>query len=332
MRSEYRLRWAEELQHANEPLKKPRDLLNRRLSPDDYVDTAIIGGVGLTDIIAGRIDESQISPAILRAFHEQFPQQESFVALVQAHADNARSLQGIVSGVKGKLFEDDYVAYLNDGHLPAGDVASLAANAHQPAWDIVVHDAHGNVDEFLQLKATQSAGYLREALDRYPDVDVVVTHEMFAKLGSDDVISRSLIDGHTTLAQLNDQAISGVDHASDAADHLYGFHAPEVLIGFVALQSIKRYRSGHVTWQQAVTDFSARSGLAVLARLASVGAAVASSEPMIGLSASIVTRLLGGQVLHNLRKRRTVAAHIKCIVDSRAALTRILPRPVSLRS
>ena len=53
-------------------------------------------------------------------------------------ASTARELVGFVSGVKGKLFELQYVDYLNDGHLPDGFRAELAGNPTNPGWDIAI--------------------------------------------------------------------------------------------------------------------------------------------------------------------------------------------------
>ena len=90
---------------------------------------------------------------------------------------------GLVNGVKGKLFELDYAGWLNHGHLPAGWTADLAHHANNPGWDIVIHDAHGQVDALLQLKATESLNYVREAIAAHPDIDVVVPHEIYEKAG-----------------------------------------------------------------------------------------------------------------------------------------------------
>ena len=47
----------------------------------------------------------------------------------------------------------------------------------QPGWDGVVLNASGEVVESIQLKATESADYLRETLARYPDIQIVATSE-----------------------------------------------------------------------------------------------------------------------------------------------------------
>ena len=86
--------------------------------------------------------------------------------------------------MKGKLFEINYVDYLNHGHLPDGLTAELAHNATNPAWDIVIHDQHGHVAELVQLKATASLSYVHEAIAAHPNIDVVVPHDMYEQMAN----------------------------------------------------------------------------------------------------------------------------------------------------
>ena len=58
----------------------------------------------------------------------------------------------------------------------------MAPSATQPGWDIQITDADGQVSDLLQAKATESAAYVKEALERYPDIDVTTTTEVHAQL------------------------------------------------------------------------------------------------------------------------------------------------------
>lgn len=142
---------------------------NRRLSErnvahagnsqrDEYLDTAVIGGVELYDLANGTLSDHDVDPRVIEAFHRQFPNMgDSLSAFVRQHANNSDALRGVVSGIKGKLFELDYLEYLNHGHLPAGCTAELAEAANQPGWDIVVHNAQGHVIDHLQAKASPTS-------------------------------------------------------------------------------------------------------------------------------------------------------------------------------
>ena len=83
MTPEHQNRWELEIRRTQGPLRKPADLLRRAASSEDVVDSAIIGGVAVADIVAGKIAESQIPPDVLEAFHAQYPQYgSSFVQAV----------------------------------------------------------------------------------------------------------------------------------------------------------------------------------------------------------------------------------------------------------
>ena len=84
MKNEFEERWRQEITERKGQLKTPADLLRRKVSAEDYIDSAIIAGVELTDILAGKVAESQIPNQVIEAFHEQYPQYgNSFVEAVQ---------------------------------------------------------------------------------------------------------------------------------------------------------------------------------------------------------------------------------------------------------
>jgi hypothetical protein len=88
-----------------------------------------------------------------------------------------QALEGAVNAAKGKYFEYLVVDRLNNGErvgdvvLPDGFTAKVAESMTQPGWDIQILDHNSRVADYLQLKATDNAGYIREALDRYPEDD-----------------------------------------------------------------------------------------------------------------------------------------------------------------
>lgn len=88
---------------------------------------------------------------------------------------DAHQLQGLIAGIKGKLFEIRYVDYLNDRHLPDGFHAELAHSANNQKWDISIFGDDGTMHNAIQLKATESVSYVHHALERCPNIDVVIT-------------------------------------------------------------------------------------------------------------------------------------------------------------
>ena len=161
-----------------------------------------IGGFVVGDILAG----SRIPDDIAEAYAKAYPVESMHMGLREKIADmhSDAQLTGLVSGVKGKLFETRYVADMNAGALPEGWHAELAGSATQPGWDIRVVDDHGHWQELLSLKATQEVAHVTEALDHYPDFDVVSTEEVYAQLASTPY-GEHVIDGGISNVDLTDQ-------------------------------------------------------------------------------------------------------------------------------
>lgn len=326
MRPEYCRRWELEIRKygGKGKLKKPKDLLQRAVSSEDFVDAAVIGGVSLTQILAGKVSESMIPPAVLEAFHAQFPKHgENFVDAVNHLSGDPEKLMGLINGVKGKLFEIDYAAWLNDGNLPPGMTAELAHHANNPAWDIAIHDAHGHTSDLLQLKATENVAYVREAVAAHPNIDVVVPHELYERLGDHQEMLGHLADGHDSLSHLTGQVTGATEHAEAAGIQ---FHFPIIAIAFAAGQNFHRYRKGSVTIDQALRNVGERSALAVIATGAGWVAAAVSHATVIAIPFSMGARLLGGQLLHNRDRRQLLDSYIETVSTSRGYLERQLPR------
>ena len=151
-----------------------------RRRKDELLDLLVVSGVTLAQILR---DPGSVPAEVERAFALAYPglaQAESLSEAVSRMSEG--ELVGLVSGIKGKLFEIELVDHLNNGGLPEGFHAELAKSVTQPGWDVRVLDQNGDVSELLQAKATESAQYVKEALDRYPGIDVTTTTEVHAQL------------------------------------------------------------------------------------------------------------------------------------------------------
>lgn len=153
----------------------------RQHSKKDLLDTLVVGGVSLATIVS---NPSRVPADIEKAFELAYP---GLAGAGESFADAAdrlppEDLVGLVSGVKGKLFEVQLAAHLNDGNLPDGLRAELAGSATQPGFDIQIVDEHDQVVDVLQAKATEAVAYVQEALERYPGIDVSTTTEVHAQL------------------------------------------------------------------------------------------------------------------------------------------------------
>jgi hypothetical protein len=118
-------------------------------------------------------------------------------------------LQGAINTAKGKYFEYLVADQLNAGEqvgpvlLPDGYRAVLAESLNQPGWDMRIVGPDGATADYLQLKATSSAGYIQEALHRYPDIEILATHEVAA--------SGLVLESGVKESELHDQVLSAID-------------------------------------------------------------------------------------------------------------------------
>ena len=180
-------------------------------------------------------------------------------------------LQGAVSSAKGKYFEYLVADRLNDGGqvgpvlLPDGYHAELADSLNQPGWDMRIVDPDGVTAEYLQLKATDSVGYIKEALQRYPDIDILATHEV--------AHSGLVLDSGINEDELRDQVSSAIGVMDDSVtDQFLDYFSP--LFPLVAIATWEGYKVS--VGQQSLDQFEqaiARRGQRVVAANL-VGAAV----------------------------------------------------------
>jgi hypothetical protein len=325
VKQEYIDRWLRELAIAGEGLKRPQDLVSRGVSSADFLDCAVIGGFELKEIIAGHVAESQIPQDVINAFHEQYPNvHEGFVEVVSRLGKDPDVLGGLINGVKGKLFEVNYVEWLNQ-HLPAGFHAALAENANNPAWDIAVTDSHGDISEFLQLKATDSLAYIRQALEAHPNIDVVSTAEVFNRIADHPELAAHVVDSGQNLTSLTNHVGDAVEHA-EAAD--IAFHIPLFAIAFAVSHSYWLYRTGKESVESAIRKATERSALAVIASGMGWATAAAAHEPIAGLPVAVITRYYGGRAIKNYGSRRALDASLSNVDDSISKLRLQLDRPV----
>jgi hypothetical protein len=130
--------------------------------------------------MADRINMRAVDPQMVEALSLAYPQAslEHFAAM----SPSARA--GALNGWKGKYFEVLVRDELNAGSavgdlaLLPGQEARLATSITEPGWDLEILNADGGALDVFQLKATNSLGYVRRALDRYPDIQVIATDEL----------------------------------------------------------------------------------------------------------------------------------------------------------
>lgn len=181
---------------------------------DSLVDAASAAASIGAIIHYGEIDFSSLTPQATEAFHLAYPHMD-MTSLSSLSTDQ---LQGVVNGWKGKLFEVLVRDRLNNGgwvgdlHLLTGQHAELANSLTQPGWDLQILSPDGHVSSELQLKASESLAYAKSALEHYPHIDVITTHEA-ASHGADTL--SQIIDSGMSDHDLSDAVSAPLEQLSD---------------------------------------------------------------------------------------------------------------------
>ena len=239
------------------------------------ISTSVIHSYYHIDYIPEEVEKAYIAAYPIKS------QTESLKDIIEdADADE---LSGLISGVKGKLFEMRYADFLNDGHLPDGYEAVLAESAVNPGWDIAIVDDDGFVVDELQMKATDSVDYVKAALEKYPDIDIVTTEEVYNSL-----VMREFADNVVNSGISNEELTSVVTEAfeSDSVDMDWGLPViPMLLIGYSV------YKKENLSAFQKGSEFGDRYIQSYISYIAGGALAVVTNTWWIGLIASIGTKV-----------------------------------------
>lgn len=187
-----------------------------------------------------------VDPLLLKAIHDTNPT----LTETNLFALEGDALQGTVNTAKGKYFEYLVADRLNQGQqvgpllLEPGQQAVLAESMTQPGWDLRIQDEYGAVVEYLQLKATDSVGYIRTALERYPDIQILTTGEVAG--------SGLVLDSGITDQELRAQVLEGVDAVDVSLSEVFLEHFHCLL----PLAAMALYE-GHQLWigRQSMDNF-----------------------------------------------------------------------------
>ncbi len=244
-----------------------------------------------------------LHPLLLKAIHDTNPS----IDASSLFGLSGEELQGAVNAAKGKYFEYLVVEKLNQGHqvgpllLEPGQKAVLAESMTQPGWDMRIIDEHGLVVEYLQLKATDSVSYIRSALERYPDIEILATDEVG---GSGLVLDSDISD-----QELRTHIELGVDAADGSLveSFLDHFH-PLLPLAAIALYEGHRLSIG----EQSMDGFKlalARRGQRIVVTQ-TIGAAVyALGGGLLSLPAAIAGGLLFDRTINQAAMVTSYSSH-----------------------
>lgn len=238
-----------------------------------------------------------VDPLLLRAISDTNPS----LGDDRLFSLDSEALQGAVNTAKGKYFEYLVVDKLNRGEqvgpllLEPRQQAVLAESMTQPGWDLRIVDEHGAVVEYLQLKATDSVGYIHSALERYPDIEILAT--------SDVADSGLALDSGISDQELRAHVGSGVDalDTSLTESFLDHFH-PLLPLAAMALYEGHRLWLGRLSMDSFKLALARRSQRIVVTQ--TIGAAVYALD---GGFLSIPAAMAGGLVFDRTANQAAMA-------------------------
>ena len=210
--------------------------------------------------------EPGADPQFLEAFQLQYPN----VSLESLRGAPEDRLEGLLNGAKGKYFEVLVRDRLNAGErlgelqLQPGQVAKLAESPTQPGWDLQVVNEDGSVAEAIQLKATESIAYVKEALEKYPDIRVATTSEIDDSVGQ--ILSTDISDEQlerVTGAQLGELSEGMVEGLLDTGAEVALDSIPFVSMATTGVIEGGKLLMGRSTLRESLSRGAKRSGRAV---------------------------------------------------------------------
>ena len=258
--------------------------------------------VGMADIVNLGL-EPEANPQLLEAFRHAYPNQ-SVDALREASDEQ---LAGWANGIKGTLFEiwarDELNAggSIGDIKLPPGAEAMLAENLSQPGWDLKIVDGAGETLEQLQLKATGELGYIRDALEKYPDIKIVVPEEFDGAAALDDALTAAGIS-NARLAEMVDEQLSELSEAvlpdllHQGAEFAFDV-LPVTSMVVIGLSEGRQVLMGRSSVEQALSSGMTRVGRSVAYSVIGAGLA-AAGVGVISIPTVTALKIAEGRVRH----------------------------------
>lgn len=283
--------------------------LNRRSTT---VDSIVLGGETLVTLLAA----GTVSDEITNAYEAAYPDLSDTISFEDKVRDlDDEALTGFISGVKGKLFEQKYVEYLNDGNLPDGYTAVLAESATQPGWDIAIEGENGEIASVLQAKATDSVSYVQDALEKYPNIDVVTTDEVYSHLVMSG-ISENITNGSISNVEL----VDALENSVDASELTMDYTPPMFALALIAFTS---YKDESLTLYEKARSAGDRSGKTYLSYLVGGGVAAITNTWWLGVLGSVSSRILsdsGNRKYEMYEKLRLVEEENQLVIEKLKAV------------
>ena len=278
----------------------------------EFADACVLSGLTATQMLHKGVPKD-----VQEAFEKQYPDlaaENSFIDTWSSYDDYEARL-GFVNGIKGKLFEIKYVEHLNE-NLDAGYTASMSDSPVNEGWDIKITGPNNEIENLLQLKATTTAGYVKDAIKSYPEIDVVTLSDLQGQLSSINGIENVTISNIS-----NEDLLSPISEATETGNQAFFFPTiPLLAVGYLIFDS---YKESDISTFKQHQQFSKRaSNLAFDATVIS-----AAATPFMGIPLVIGKAIL----FRGARKKREIVKYLKAQLEKNKETQKIWERQVSRR-
>lgn len=279
-------------------------------SNHEFADACIISG-----LTASQMLYSGIPADVQEAFEKAYPNlaaENSFIDTWSSYDDYEARL-GFVNAIKGKLFEIKYVEHLNE-NLEPGYVAAMSNNPINEGWDIKITGPNNEVENLLQLKATTTASHVKEAIDRYPEIDIVTLSDLQGQMSSINSISS------VTASDISNEDLMLQIGEATGNQAFFFPTAPLLALGYLIFDS---YKESDLTKFKKHQQFSKRASNLVF----DTTIISASATPFIG-----IPLVLGKAFLfRGARKDKEMVRYLKAQLEKSKETQKIWERQVSRR-
>lgn len=215
-----------------------REEFNKQELKSRIIDNSIGAGLGISAVL----NHLNINDQIFEAYLKQYPNEAANVDLYDKilEMDSPEALQGLVSGLKGKLFEMELIKHYEN--MYSGFDFDLAKSATQAGWDLIGRSNDGQ-EILVQVKigSEQYASTIIEVMEKNPDIFFAVNSEIYDKISE---LKPELVDQLYNSGIQNSLYEESLRTDLDQLATNAGYDIPDSIadlsIGFVGLLAIGR--------------------------------------------------------------------------------------------
>jgi hypothetical protein len=266
---------------------------------DELTITAALAKVAFSDL-DNLNHEDQV---ILEAFRRSSPvfAQADLADLGKYLSDlDDDQIDGVVNNIKGIAHEIIYVEFENED----GDTitADLFPETNHPGTDVILHNEDTGETWDVQLKATDSEGYVQDWIDAHPDGQILVTEEIAKKMGleSTGVSNEELT---TDVEDFIDQALDD--------DTLWDY-VPMLAVASLSIviySLYRRYQSGSISKDQFYSMVARATGWKV-AKIVLLCTLLSIPVVNVAVGAGLVAKMIiSGKAIFSRYQSKHLARH-----------------------